>query len=153
MNGRKRHLLVDTGGPVMKAKVHPPLTSPIGRGPGRCWSGSMNLSRACAAVVGGRRVPRSGPKGADHRGRLGLSFEIVQRKPRWVWVPKDAEPDPIPAGFGVIRRRWVVERTFARILRNRRMSRDYELLPETGEAPIYVTMIRPMLERLAKGLR
>src|SRR3712207_8950921 len=42
-------------------------------------------------------------------GQLGLSFEIVQRKPRWVWVPNDVEPDPIPAGFEVIRRRWVVE--------------------------------------------
>src|SRR3712207_9590768 len=71
-------------------------------------------------------------------GQLGLSFEIVQRRPRWVWVPNDVEPDPIPVGFEVIRRRWVVERTFAWILRNRRMSRDYEFLPETGEALIYV---------------
>jgi putative transposase len=78
-------------------------------------------------------------------------LEIVHRKPRWVWVPNDVEPDPIPAGFEVIRRRWVVERTFAGILRNRRMSRDYEFLPETGEALIYVTMIRLMLKRLAKG--
>jgi putative transposase len=82
----------------------------------------------------------AGYRGADLRRRwiterLGLSLEIVQRKPRWVWVPNDVEPDPIPAGFEVIRRRrWVVERTFAWILRNRRMSRDYEFLPETGEA-------------------
>jgi hypothetical protein len=41
-----------------------------------------------------------------------------------------------------------IERTFAWILRNRRMSRDYEFLPETAEALIYVTMIRPMLKRL-----
>ena len=99
----------------------------------------------------------AGYRGADLRrwitGRLGLSFEIVQRKPRWGWVPKDVEPDPIAAGFEVIRRRRVVERTFAWILRNRRMSRDYEFLPETGEALIYVTMIRLMLKRLAKGLQ
>ena len=81
---------------------------------------------------------------------LGLSLEIVQRRPRWVWVRNDVEPEPIPAGFEVIRRRWVVERTFAWILRNRRMSRDYESLPETGEALIYVTMVRLMLKRLAK---
>jgi putative transposase len=56
------------------------------------------------------------------------------------------------AGFEVIRRRWMVERTFAWICRNRRMSRDYEFLPETGEALIYVTMIRLMLKRLAKGV-
>jgi putative transposase len=41
-----------------------------------------------------------------------------------------------PTGFEVIRRRWVVERTFAWMRRNWRMSRDYEFLPETGEALI-----------------
>ncbi len=55
------------------------------------------------------------------------------------------------AGFEVIRRRWVVERTFAWISRNRRMSRDYEFLAQTTEALIYVTMIRLMLRRLAQG--
>ena len=78
---------------------------------------------------------------------------IVQRRPRWIWVRNDVEPEPIPAGFEVIRRRWVVERTFAWISRNRRMSRDYEFLPETGEALIYVTMSRLILNRLAKGVQ
>jgi putative transposase len=58
-----------------------------------------------------------------------------------VWVRSDVEPEPIPAGFEVIRRRWVVERTFAWISGNRRMSRDYEFLAQTTEALIYVTMI------------
>jgi transposase len=40
---------------------------------------------------------------------LGLTLEIVQRRPRWVWVRNDVEPEPIPEGFEVIRRRWVVE--------------------------------------------
>ena len=83
--------------------------------------------------------------------RLGLSLEIVQRTRRWVWVPKDVEPEPIPVGFEVIERRWVVERTFAWISRNRRMSRDYEFLAETTEALVYVCMIRLMVKRLAKG--
>ena len=56
----------------------------------------------------------------------------------------------MPAGFEVIRRRWVVERTFAWICRNRRMRCDYEFLAQTTEALIYVTMIRLMLRRLAK---
>jgi putative transposase len=102
--------------------------------------------------VGGRWLPRSRELRNWITEQLGLTLEIVQRKRRWVWVPNDVEPDPIPAGFEVIRRRWVVERTFAWILGNRRMSRDYELLPETGEALIYVTMIRLMLKRLAKGV-
>jgi putative transposase len=44
-----------------------------------------------------------------------------------------------------------IERTFAWILRNRRMSRDYEFLAETTEALIYLAMIRLMVSRLAKG--
>ena len=43
-----------------------------------------------------------------------------------------------------------MERTFAWITRNRRMSRDYEFLAETTEALVYVCMIRLMLKRLAK---
>jgi transposase len=82
---------------------------------------------------------------------LGLSFEIVQRRRRWVWVPNDVEPEPLPEGFEVIKRRWVAERTFAWIARNRRMSRDYEFLPETTEALLYLAMIRLMVKRLAKG--
>ncbi len=78
-------------------------------------------------------------------------MEIVRRKSRWVWVRDDVEPEPIPAGFEVIRRRWVVERTFAWISRNRRMSRDYAFFAQTTEALIYVTMIRLMLRRLAKA--
>ncbi len=70
-----------------------------------------------------------------------------------MWVPKDVEPEPVPpAGLEVIKRRWVVERTFAWISRNRRrMSRDYEFLAETTEALVYVCMIRLMVKRLAKG--
>lgn len=51
-------------------------------------------------------------------------------------------------GFKVLPRRWVVERTFAWICRNRRMSKDYERLEETSENWIYVSMIRLMIRRL-----
>jgi putative transposase len=46
-------------------------------------------------------------------------------------------------------RRWVVERTFAWLGRNRRLSKDYEEYPETSEAWIYLASIRLMLRRLA----
>jgi putative transposase len=150
INGRKRHLLVDTTGLVMNAKVHP--ANLADRDGAR-----MLLDGARDSFPSLRHLwADAGYRGKTLREwiteRLGLSLEIVQRRPRWVWVPNDVEPDPLPAGFEVIRRRWVVERTFAWILRNRRMSRDYEFLPETGEALIYVTMIRLMLKRLAKGV-
>ena len=46
-------------------------------------------------------------------------------------------------------KRWIVERTFAWLNRQRRLSKDYERLPETSEAFVYVAMIRLMLRRLA----
>ena len=66
-----------------------------------------------------------------------------------VWLRDDQEPPSRPVGFVVLPRRWVVERTFAWLVRNRRLSKDYEFLPETEEAFVYTAMIRLMLRRLA----
>lgn len=110
----------------------------------------------------GDRFPRMEKVWAEHRGyngkigewikeRLGWALEIVKPPRRWVRVPANEEPPAYPAGFIVLPRRWVIERTIAWIMRNRRMSRDYEFLAETTEALIYVAMIRLMLRRLAKG--
>jgi len=55
-----------------------------------------------------------------------------------------------PKGFVVLPRRWVVERSFAWISHNRRMSKDYEKLSSTGEAFIYAAMTRLMVRRLAR---
>ncbi|WP_438363986.1 transposase [Streptomyces viridosporus] len=52
-------------------------------------------------------------------------------------------------GFKVLPRRWVVERSFGWLVRNRRLARDYERLTVTSEAMIKVAMIRLMLVRLA----
>ncbi len=141
---------MDTGGLVMKATVHrADLADREGA--------RLVLDGVSQTFPGLRHLwADAGYRGADLRRwkiteGLGLSLEIVQRRSRWVWVRNDEEPEPIPAGFEVIRRRWVVERTFAWICRNRRMSRDYEFLAQTTEALIYVTMIRLMLRRLAKG--
>ena len=54
-----------------------------------------------------------------------------------------------PKGFKVLPQRWVVERTFAWIDQNRRMSKDYERLTETSEAFIYVAMSHLLARRLA----
>ncbi len=68
----------------------------------------------------------------------GWILEIVRR-------PKDAK------GFVVLPRRWVVERTFAWLGRYRRLSKDYEELPETSEAMILIAMVNLMSRRLARG--
>lgn len=76
-------------------------------------------------------------------------LEIVKRPSKWGRYPVDVEPPEMPA-FTVLRRRWVVERTFAWIGRYRRMSKDYEYLIESSEAMIYLAMSRLMLKRLAR---
>ncbi len=53
-------------------------------------------------------------------------------------------------GFVLLPKRWIVERTFAWINQNRRLSKDYELLPEVSEAMIQGAMIRLMLQRLGE---
>ncbi len=54
-------------------------------------------------------------------------------------------PEP---GLKVLPRRWVEERMFSCIDQNRRLSKDYERLPETSEAFIYLTMRQLMVRRL-----
>jgi putative transposase len=51
----------------------------------------------------------------------------------------------------VLPRRWVLERTFAWISHNRRMSKDYERLCVTGEAFVYAAMTRLIVRRLARA--
>ena len=56
-------------------------------------------------------------------------------------------------GIEVLPRRWVVERTFAWLGKYRRLSKDYEFLPQSSETMIYLAMIRLMLKRLDKIAR
>ncbi len=67
---------------------------------------------------------------------LGLTLIIVRRMAG-------------TTGFVVIPRRWIVERTLGWLGRWRRLSKDYEELPEVSEAMVTLAMIRLMLHRLA----
>jgi putative transposase len=165
VKGRKRHLLVDTQGLVLKVKVHSAKIMD--------WDGIKTLL-AQADV----KFPRlkhlwldAGYRGED-KGRgwvqkaLGWSVELVERRRKpapeevlklWAeeWskegVAVNWEELLPPKGFQVLPKRWVVERTFSWIDQNRRMSKDYERLPETSEAFIYVAMTRLMVRRLARS--
>ena len=143
-------MLVDTEGLVIAVTVHEASIA------------DRDGAKLLLEKVGGDRLPRMQKIWADRgyngqigewiKERLGWALEIVKPPRRWVRVPANEEPPPYPAGFIVLPRRWVIERTIAWIMRNRRMSRDYEFLAQTTEVLIYVAMIRLMLRRLAKAV-
>jgi len=91
------------------------------------------------------------------KAELGWEVEIVEHPwsgLRGVLVPQGVEVDwqqIRPRGFRVLKRRWVVERTFAWLSTWRRLAKDYEVLPSSEEAWIYLVMIRIMLRRLAQN--
>jgi putative transposase len=167
VKGRKRHLLVDTQGLVLEVRVH--SAKVMDR------DGIKLLLEPSSAD----RLPRLSQlwldagyngqdKGADWVHKvLGWTAEIVRHPPKIVpeqvmrvWVRefnKDGvaiDPKKLLAEIGprpFLPKRWIVERTFAWLGQNRRMSKDYERLPESGEAFIYVAMSRLMARRLARS--
>src|SRR5918999_1346040 len=163
IKGRKRHVLVDTEGFVLKAKVHSAKgwggggMRPVWRRRGELFPRLKHLW-----VDAGYRGEDKGKDWVEKT--LGWSVDLVER-PRqpapkevliaWAreWAKEGVKVDwqnllP-PKGFQVLPRRWVVERTIAWLDQNRRMSKDYERLCASGEALVYAAMIRLMTRRLA----
>jgi putative transposase len=70
-------------------------------------------------------------------------------KEQFGWTLSVLERDPTVKGFQPLPQRWVVERTFAWLGRNRRLSKDYELKVETSETWIYIAMSVLLTRRLA----
>lgn len=66
------------------------------------------------------------------------------------WDVEVVGRDPERQGFAVQPRRWVVERTFAWLVRNRRLRTDYERRVQTSETLIEVAIIRLLVRRLAR---
>ena len=135
INGRKRHLLVDTLGLVISTYVS-----------------SANLQ------------DRDGLKKV-----LNQYFEQGETRLRKLWVDGGYRGEdlkewvknkkqthkidlevvlPPSEGFEVVKRRWVVERTFAWLFNFRRLSKDYERLTDNSEAFIHIVMICLLLNRL-----
>lgn len=81
----------------------------------------------------------------------GYAGQLIEWLHRWCgWVLEIVHKLEGQTGFQVLRRRWVVERTFAWLGHSRRLSKDYEELVENSEAMIQITMIRLMLQRLCR---
>lgn len=134
ISGRKRHILVDTLGLLLIVVVH----------------GANVQDRVGAKLVLEQlqhRFTRLRLIWADG-GYAGTLLEWVgllrtRNRLRLEIVKRSTANE-----FRVLPRRWVVERTFAWLSFHRRLSKDYEVLPETSQAFIHVAMIRLMLARL-----
>ena len=136
VKGRKRHLLVDTSGLVLSASVTPAGTQDHD-GARRLLAGLEPLAPRLRRIwADGAYSGRALAKWCEERG--GWKLEVVKK-------PTDTE------GFEVLPRRWVVERTFAWLGRQRWLSKDYERKVQTSEAMIQVAMSRLMLARLARA--
>lgn len=136
VKGRKRHLLVDTNGLVLSACVTPAGTQDRD-GARRLLAGLEPLVPRLEKIwADGAYSGEPLARWCEERG--GWRLEVVGKR-------EDAR------GFEVLPRRWVVERTFAWLGRNRRLSKDYERKVQTSETLIQVAMIRLMLGRIARG--
>ncbi len=140
MKGRKRHLLVDTQGFVLKVVVS--AANVQDRDGARLLAHALRfygpqfprLSLVWAdAAYGGQLVE-------DLREQMGWTVEVVKRS--------DTQPR---SAFAVQPHRWIVERTFSWLGGCRRLSKDYEYQVESSEALIYTAMSHLMLRRLARS--
>jgi putative transposase len=68
------------------------------------------------------------------------------------WELEVVERTPGTRGFSIQPRRWVVERSFAWLSRNRRLAKDYERKVQTSESLIEVAAIRLLVRRLAEPM-
>ena len=135
INGRKRHIVTDTGGLLVGLVVH---------------SAAIQDRDGAAQVLKSivKRWPwlrhvfadggYAGPKLKGALKRIGrFAIEIVKRTDK-------------AKGFEVLPRRWVVERTFAWLGRCRRLARDFEKTIASAEAWILVASIRMLTRRIAR---
>ncbi|HLF03246.1 MAG TPA: IS5 family transposase [Anaerolineales bacterium] len=136
VKGRKRHLLVDSLGLPIKVIV---LNASVQDRDGA----QMLFSQVRPALNRLQKV------WADAIYAGPQLEEWVKAKCHWVLeiVKRTDEMK----GFVVLPKRWLVERSFSWLGRHRRLSKDYERLPETSEAFVYIAAIRLMTRRLASA--
>lgn len=135
IKGRKRHLLVDTMGLLLGVEITPANV------PER--QGALALLERCLVWFTWLRMMWVD---GGYSGKT-FSQDVRTVRPKLeVQVVKRCDD---VSGFKVLPRRWVVERTFAWLMRHRRLARDYERTEESAAAWVYIAMIRIQLRRLA----
>ena len=131
VKGRKRHILVDTLGLLLKAKVL-----------------AADVQDRDAAQILLTEIKEQMPllqliwADGGYRGKL-ITWVAVQ----CLWILEIVKRNDQLKKFVVLPKRWIVERTFSWLNRNRRLSKDYERKIESAEAWLYLSMSILMLKR------
>lgn len=137
VKARKRQILVDTLG-LFPCVMVPAASVQDSDGAPQLPQGSRHK---CSRL---QHMRAAGP----YAGRLVDSVKAL-RPPRPIRLEMTKRSDTIKR-FVVIPNRWIVERTFRCLNRYRRLTQDDELLPETTESLMQVTMLHLMIPRLAR---
>ena len=136
VNGRKRHIVVDTVGNLLSVIVNAANTNDrVG-----AKAAFDELGNATTSSL--QKIWADG--GYSGGNFLNMVHEVLQSTVEIAYRP------PNEKGFVVVPVRWVVERTFAWLGRYRRLSKDYEHCTKSSEGVIYVASIATMLKRLAR---
>jgi putative transposase len=133
INGRKRHIVVDTVGNLLEVVVHAAgIQDYHGAKPVL-----LKLTETVSTLkkIWADGIYKKGGLVDWVRETLDIALDIVERPPDQV-------------GFQVLPRRWVVERTFAWLGRYRRLSKDYERCTRSSEGVIYIASIHTLLRRV-----
>ena len=129
MKGRKRHIVTDTMGNLLKIKVHAANIHDTTAG-GEVFKEAL------------KKYPTIKGCGADEGYRK--TFEtIVKALGKTIKISEKIKPK----GWAVLAQRWVVERTFAWANNSRRLSKDYEITTVSAENMFYISHLHTLLKR------
>ena len=136
INGRKRHIITDTVGHVVAARVHAADTQDR--------DGAPPLLAAIRYLFPWlRHVFADGGYAGDK-----LTTALARHGQWRIEIVKRSDRSP---GFSVLPRRWVVERTFAWLNRNRRLAKDFEATVGSSQAWGYLASVQLLARRLARS--
>jgi transposase len=134
INGRKRHIITDTAGHLVAARIHAADIQDRDGAPGL-------LAAIRYLFPWLRHVFADGGYAGDK-----LALALAANGQWQIEIVKRSDC----AGFHVLPRRWVVERTFAWLNRNRRLAKDFEATVASSQAWIYLASVQLLARRLAR---
>ena len=136
INGRKRHIVVDTLGLLMAVVV---------------TAGNVDDAAGAQKVVGQLQpeaLPRLQTIFGDNKYHNYEYYEWLHQYSQGKWRMEISSRPAGAVGFQPLPIRWVVERTFAWLGRYRRNSKDYEKRTDSSESMILISTMSLLLGRL-----